>query len=290
MFSISQIRAQARQTMQRTQGVLLLAVIPVVANLIYNIFSISTQDSDQLQYLVYNQSSIFSVVLGSLGFPLFLGILFGFLHLSITYTMWQVVKGKKEMAGVTDSLSIFQHPQFVKILLTILLKDFLLFLWSILLTIGTILFIAALILPAIYMLMTGLFDPNALPEEIFIFVGTAFLGGLALMIGGYALYVPQYLAYSQVEFILFEQLEAGTYMGAFAVIRESRRIMRGYKWKRFVLDLSFIGWFILTGLTFGLLNIYVLPYFFTSQVHFYQAILQDRALKESYFYGQMPQA
>lgn len=290
MFSISQIRAQARQTMRQTQGVLLLAVIPVVANLIYNIFTISTQDSDQLQYLVYNQSSIFSVIFGSLGFPLFLGILLGFLHLSITYTMWQVVKGKKEMAGVTDSLSIFQHPQFGKILLTILLKDFLLFLWSILLTIGAILFIAALLLPAIYMLMTGLLDPNAWPEEIFIFVGTAFLGGLALMIGGYALYVPQYLAYSQVEFVLFEQLEAGTYMGAFSIIRESRRIMRGYKWKRFVLDLSFIGWFLLTGLTFGLINIYVLPYFCTSQVHFYQAILQDRALKESYFYRQMPQA
>lgn len=42
---------------------------------------------------------------------------------------------------------------------------------------------------------------------------------------------------------------------------ESKRMMQGQKWKAFVLDLSFIGWYILSGLTLGILAIfYVSPY------------------------------
>ena len=41
----------------------------------------------------------------------------------------------------------------------------------------------------------------------------------------------------------------------------SKEMMRGNKWKTFVLDLSFILWNMLSVLTFGLLNIlYVNPY------------------------------
>lgn len=41
----------------------------------------------------------------------------------------------------------------------------------------------------------------------------------------------------------------------------SKKMMMGQKWDTFVLDLSFIGWRILEGLTFGILGIfYVEPY------------------------------
>lgn len=43
--------------------------------------------------------------------------------------------------------------------------------------------------------------------------------------------------------------------------RISKEMMRGQKWNTFVLDLSFIGWHLLSGLTLGILNIfYVNPY------------------------------
>lgn len=35
---------------------------------------------------------------------------------------------------------------------------------------------------------------------------------------------------------------------------ESKRMMQGQKWKAFVLDLSFIGWYILSGLTLEFLQ------------------------------------
>ena len=41
----------------------------------------------------------------------------------------------------------------------------------------------------------------------------------------------------------------------------SREMMYGEKWNAFVLDLSFIPWFLLSGLTFGIVGIfYVNPY------------------------------
>ena len=45
------------------------------------------------------------------------------------------------------------------------------------------------------------------------------------------------------------------------VLTLSRQMMNGHKWKTFVLDLSFLGWNILSALTFGLLGVfYVNPY------------------------------
>ena len=42
----------------------------------------------------------------------------------------------------------------------------------------------------------------------------------------------------------------------------SKMLMKGNKWNAFVLDLSFIGWFILSGFTCGILAIfYVGPYY-----------------------------
>lgn len=56
-------------------------------------------------------------------------------------------------------------------------------------------------------------------------------------------------------------------------IKKSREMMKGYKWKSFVLDLSFLGWAILTGLTFGLLGIfYVYPYMFATYAEMYKFI------------------
>ena len=49
--------------------------------------------------------------------------------------------------------------------------------------------------------------------------------------------------------------------------------MNGHKWKTFVYDLSFFGWWILTILTLGLLAIfYVSPYKNSADAQLYKAI------------------
>lgn len=53
----------------------------------------------------------------------------------------------------------------------------------------------------------------------------------------------------------------------------SRIMMTGNKWNAFVLDLSFLGWYILTGLTFGILGIfYVNPYVKQTNAALYQKL------------------
>ena len=54
---------------------------------------------------------------------------------------------------------------------------------------------------------------------------------------------------------------------------ESKRMMKGQKWRTFVLDLSFIGWNILTLVTFGILGIfYVLPYMNETNAALYETL------------------
>ena len=54
---------------------------------------------------------------------------------------------------------------------------------------------------------------------------------------------------------------------------ESRRMMQGQKWNTFVLDLSFIGWKILSGMTLGILGIfYVTPYYYATHAALYEKL------------------
>lgn len=55
--------------------------------------------------------------------------------------------------------------------------------------------------------------------------------------------------------------------------RISRELMYGNKMDTFILDLSFIGWYILSSITFGLLNIfYVTPYVYLTRAALYRKL------------------
>jgi len=76
------------------------------------------------------------------------------------------------------------------------------------------------------------------------------------------------LAYSQVGYILKDNPE----MRPLDAITLSRRMMDGYKWKFFLLSLSFIGWLLVIIITFGLGLLYVAPYYTTTQAQFYEEV------------------
>ena len=73
-------------------------------------------------------------------------------------------------------------------------------------------------------------------------------------------------SYSMTYYVLHDNPN----LSASEAITESRRMMNGYKGKLFCLDLSFIGWFLLCALTFGLLGLYVLPYYNAARARFYE--------------------
>lgn len=58
-------------------------------------------------------------------------------------------------------------------------------------------------------------------------------------------------------------------MSAFDALDESQKMMEGYKWDLFKLGFSFIGWILLSLLTFGILLIWVIHYMQATQAEFY---------------------
>lgn len=280
MFTISSIREKARQTLSQTPGIYQLTALPVIISVIFQLFSIVQNQSNSLGTMSPEEFLSFGYI-SSLPFPLLYSILQGLLTLSCLSAIFQLTKGRKETASFKDVFKLFNHKDFGKFLRTYLLKSFLLFLWGLVFYGGLILFLAGSIL--ITMLYAfGMTDVSILPPEILTNLSLQLFGGLILIILGLALYIPQVYAYSQVEFILFEQVEREEYTGAFSIIKSSRHLMKGYKFKRFALDLTFIGWFILVGISLGFAGLYVLPYYLAAQAHFHEEILDDQAKKMKY--------
>lgn len=92
-----------------------------------------------------------------------------------------------------------------------------------------------------------------------------FLWSLLLVIPG----IIKALAYSQTFFVLKDHPE----YGILQAITESRKLMDGYKWKYFLLQLSFIGWVLLAILTLGIGLLWVIPYMNASYATFYQNLV-----------------
>ena len=93
------------------------------------------------------------------------------------------------------------------------------------------------------------------------------------------LVVPGIIAayrYSMAMYIFFDDPEKG----ALECIRESKAMTYGYKGKLFVLDLSFIGWAILS--IIPLVSIYTTPYMSTTKANYYRALRGE-------FYAQQQQ-
>lgn len=71
-------------------------------------------------------------------------------------------------------------------------------------------------------------------------------------------------------------------MTAREALKESQRIMDGHKMELFELSLSFIGWLLLSYVTFGLSLVYVLPYMNTTMANFYESIKRPEVVSSSY--------
>ena len=126
-------------------------------------------------------------------------------------------------------------------------------------------------------------QPAAIGEVTFGFdynylqtVKTMFWRDVRILLWGLLLVIPGVVKsyeYRMIPYLLAEDPTLST-DEAFA---QSKRMMSGNKWRAFVLDLSFIGWALVTLFTFGLANVFfVAPY----------KKMTDAALYEALRYGQ----
>ena len=96
-----------------------------------------------------------------------------------------------------------------------------------------------------------------------------FLWGLVPVMG-----IVKAYAYSMQEYILMDDPTIN-YEDS---LNLSKKLTEGHKWQLFVFDLSFLGWFILSVLTCGILGlVYVGPYYETAKAGMYDAIRAEAA-------------
>lgn len=95
----------------------------------------------------------------------------------------------------------------------------------------------------------------------------SFFGTLLFIIPGIIIA----LSYSMVYFVIVDNPE----IGIMDALRKSKEIMEGHKFDYFVLNLSFIGWYILSYFTLGILLLWLAPYIMVTTANFYNEIKEQ---------------
>lgn len=103
--------------------------------------------------------------------------------------------------------------------------------------------------------------PNALNITLCIII---------LLIG----FIPMFIKSIEYSFSFYFASEFPE-IGIRKALRMSITITKGHRWDVFLLQLSFIGWFILSFATFAIGFLWTLPYFYMTMVNAYHALLQD---------------
>ena len=62
-------------------------------------------------------------------------------------------------------------------------------------------------------------------------------------------------------------------MGANDAITRSKELMKGNKWRLFCMEISFIGWMILSVFTFGIGDLWLTPYRAAAHAAFYRELV-----------------
>lgn len=102
-------------------------------------------------------------------------------------------------------------------------------------------------------------------------LGTVLLTTIFVFLWSLLLFIPGVIksySYAMTYYIALDNPE----LGANDCIERSMKMMKGHKGRLFLLDLSFIGWFLLGLLTLGIGLLWVVPYIQTAHSHFYEEL------------------
>ena len=91
--------------------------------------------------------------------------------------------------------------------------------------------------------------------------------------------IPMFIKSIEYSFATYFTAEFSE-LGIRKALRHSITLAKGHRWELFLLDLSFIGWFLASMLTAGIGFMWFLPYYYMTKTNTYHALLQD-ALENS---------
>ena len=272
-MNLKLIRLRARTMQVQQPGLAILFALPVLLTILAN-FLLSGQDLvNLLPDMTLQQASIYMIQRQL--FPSVVAFVISILVVGATFSYLDTINPKIEHR--TRVLDIFKQDRFTSVFATLILKQVVLFLWGLILYVGSLISTYASIrFLAIYdkvsnpsTLSASSPEFQSLMQQMPLMTAGVILGLLGLLID-----LPQYSSLSLVELILYEQLRDGDYKGAFGVLRQSRETMKGFRSNRLVLDLTLIGWYFLNYFTRDVIGFYTMPYFINCQIAFYDQIKQ----------------
>lgn len=272
-MNLKLIRLRARTMQIQQPGLAILFALPVLLTILAN-FLLSGQDLvDLLPDMTLQQASIYMIQRQL--FPSVVSFVISILVVGATFSYLDTINPKIEHR--TRVLDIFKQDRFTSVFATLILKQAVLFLWGLILYVGSLISTYASIrFLAIYDKVSNPSTLSASSPEFQSLMQQMPLmtAGVILGLIGLFFYLPQYYSLSLVELILYEQLRDGDYKGAFGVLRQSRETMKGFRSNRLVLDLTLIGWYFLNYFTRDVIGFYTMPYFINCQIAFYDQIKQ----------------
>ena len=272
-MNLKLIRLRARTMQVQQPGLAILFALPVLLTILAN-FLLSGQDLvDLLPDMTLQQASIYMIQRQL--FPSVVSFVISILVVGATFSYLDTINPKIEHR--TRVLDIFKQDRFTSVFATLILKQAVLFLWGLILYVGSLISTYASIrFLAIYDKVSNPSTLSASSPEFQSLMQQMPLmtAGIVLGLIGLLFYLPQYYSLSLVELILYEQLRDGNYKGAFGVLRQSRETMKGFRSNRLVLDLTLIGWYFLNYFTRDVIGFYTMPYFINCQIAFYDQIKQ----------------
>lgn len=272
-MNLKLIRLRARTMQVQQPGLAILFALPVLLTILAN-FLLSGQDLvDLLPDMTLQQASIYMIQRQL--FPSVVSFVISILVVGATFSYLDTINPKIEHR--TRVLDIFKQDRFTSVFATLILKQAVLFLWGVILYVGSLISTYASIrFLAIYDKVSNPSTLSASSPEFQSLMQQMPLmtAGVVLGLLGLLFYLPQYYSLSLVELILYEQLRDGDYKGAFGVLRQSRETMKGFRSNRLVLDLTLIGWYFLNYFTRDVISFYTMPYFINCQIAFYDQIKQ----------------
>ena len=272
-MNLKLIRLRARTMQVQQPGLAILFALPVLLTILAN-FLLSGQDLiDLLPDMTLLQASIYMIQRQL--FPSVVSFVISILVVGATFSYLDTINPKIEHR--TRVLDIFKQDRFTSVFATLILKQVVLFLWGIILYVGSLISTYASIrFLAIYDKVSNPSTLSASSPEFQSLMQQMPLMTTGVVLGllGLLFYLPQYYSLSLVELILYEQLRDGDYKGAFGVLRQSRETMKGFRSNRLVLDLTLIGWYFLNYFTRDVIGFYTMPYFINCQIAFYDQIKQ----------------
>ena len=272
-MNLKLIRLRARTMQVQQPGLAILFSLPVLLTILAN-FLVSGQDLiDLLPDMTLQQASVYMIQRQL--FPSVVSFVISILVVGATFSYLDTINPKIEHR--TRVLDIFKQDRFTSVFATLILKQAVLFLWGLILYVGSLISTYASIrFLAIYDKVSNPSTLSASSPEFQSLMQQMPLmtAGVVLGLLGLFFYLPQYYSLSLVELILYEQLRDGDYKGAFGVLRQSRETMKGFRSNRLVLDLTLIGWYFLNYFTRDVIGFYTMPYFINCQIAFYDQIKQ----------------